>query len=56
MVSNLGTLTGIVSMDARSEENNTLIVVSNSDTVTIDEIIAHIKQTGDEVSGWEILE
>ncbi len=53
MVSNVGTLPGIVSLDARSEENNTLIVTFNSDTITIDQIIQRIEEGGDQVSGWE---
>ena len=53
MVSNVGTLPGIVSLDARSEENNALIVTFNSDVITIDQIIQRIEERGDQVSGWE---
>ena len=50
MVSNLGTLPGIVSMDARSEDNYTLIVVFNSDEVTVEQIVERIESVGDQVS------
>ncbi len=54
MVSNLGTLPGIVSMDARSEDNYTLIVVFNSDEVTVEQIVERIESVGDQVSEWKL--
>ncbi len=49
MVSNLQQTAGIVSLEANSEESQ-LIVAFNQDTVTVDEIIAQINLTGDEVT------
>ncbi len=49
MVSNLQQTAGIVSLEANSEESR-LIVVFNQDTVTVDEIVAQVGVTGDEVA------
>ena len=52
MVSNLQQTAGIVTLEANSEDNQ-LIVVFNQDTVTVDEIVARISETGDEVAAVE---
>ncbi len=53
MVSNLQQTAGIVTLEANSEDNQ-LIVAFNQDTVTVDEIVAQISTSGDEVATVEI--
>ncbi len=53
MVSNLQQTNGIVSLEANSEDNQ-LIVAFNQNTVTVDDIVAQITVTGDEVTAIEL--
>ncbi|MFQ5419321.1 MAG: hypothetical protein ACE5EY_03045 [Anaerolineae bacterium] len=53
VVSNLQQTAGIVGLEANSEDSQ-LIVAFNQDTVTVDEIIAQINMTGDEVTDVEL--
>lgn len=53
MVSNLQQTAGIVTLEANSEDSQ-LIVAFNQDTVTVDEIVAQISTTGDEVAAVEM--
>ncbi len=53
MVFNLQQTAGIVSLEANSEDSQ-LIVAFNLDTLTVDEIVAQINMTGDEVTDVEL--
>lgn len=53
MVSNLQQTAGVVSLVANSEENQ-LFVTFNEDSLTVDDIIAQLQTTGDEVTDVEI--
>ena len=53
MVSNLRQVPGIVSLEANSESSE-LIVTFNTDELTLDDLIAQVGLTGDEVSGWSM--
>ncbi|MGH2544315.1 MAG: cation transporter [Ardenticatenaceae bacterium] len=51
VVSNLRQLAGIVSLEANAEENQ-LLVRYNADSVTVEQMVAQLQQTGDEVTEW----
>jgi len=52
VVSNLINVPGIVSLTAKSEDRE-LMLVFNADTITVDEIIELITAGGDQVTRWE---
>ncbi len=53
MVSNLVNVSGIVNLEANSEDRE-LIVTFNADTLAVEDIIAQISNAGDKVTGWEL--
>ena len=53
MVSNLQQTAGVVSLEANSEESQ-LIVAFNQDRLALDELVAQINTTGDEVTNVEL--
>jgi hypothetical protein len=51
VVSNLVNVSGIVRLEANSEDRE-MIVTYNSDALAVEDIVTYISNGGDEVTGW----